>query len=295
LTRLLGACIRAPEYGLQTGLDFCFIKPLSRELPARPPRIPVITATRKVRSGGQGWPLQGGLAKQAREGVTLVAIYLSMHIIACMTRQALNQLIATLQAAPEVRFIRASASQMAGRLLCEFDAPDQDTLLQLLDKHHVTYEWIIRAELSWGEPPTAPAPALEASASSTPPASPRAQQGVPGNRTSGAPEATPEPLAVEQPDTLPVMLSDPSEATILHILRSLRDESAWQIIRAQHDTQPVAVLLMHDAVLAPPPLDVLMYACEADVMARGITSPLPRLSYEQIVDLIFTCGRVMVW
>jgi sulfur transfer complex TusBCD TusB component (DsrH family) len=55
------------------------------------------------------------------------------------------------------------------------------------------------------------------------------------------------------------------------------------------------VLLMHDAVLAPPPLDVPIYACEADVMARGITSPLPRLTYDQIVDLIFACKRVMVW
>jgi hypothetical protein len=38
--------------------------------------------------------------------------------------------------------------QMAGRLQCEFDAPDQDTLLRLLDTHHVASEWIIRAELS---------------------------------------------------------------------------------------------------------------------------------------------------
>ena len=55
-----------------------------------------------------------------------MATYLSMHIIACMTRQALNQLITTMQAAEEVRLVRASASQMAGRLLCEFDAPDQN-------------------------------------------------------------------------------------------------------------------------------------------------------------------------
>ena len=63
-----------------------------------------------------------------------MATYLSMHIIACMTRQALNQLIATMQAAQEIRLIRACASQMAGRLLCEFDAPDQDTLLRFLDR-----------------------------------------------------------------------------------------------------------------------------------------------------------------
>jgi sulfur transfer complex TusBCD TusB component (DsrH family) len=88
---------------------------------------------------------------------------------------------------------------------------------------------------------------------------------------------------------------DTGEATILHILRTLKDDSAWQIIRLQRELRPVAVLLMHDAVLAPPPLDVPMYACEADVMARGITSPLPRLTYDQIVDLIFACKQVTVW
>ena len=92
-------------------------------------------------------------------------IYLSMHIIACMTRQGLNQLIATMQAAEEVRFIRASASQMAGRLLCEFEAPDQDTLLRVLDQHHIAHDWIIRAELIWGEPAAASTPALAASGS----------------------------------------------------------------------------------------------------------------------------------
>jgi sulfur transfer complex TusBCD TusB component (DsrH family) len=218
-----------------------------------------------------------------------------MHIIACMTRQALNQLIATMQAAQEVRFIRASASQMAGRLLCEFDAPDQDALLSFLDKHHVAYEWIIREELTWGERPTASTSAPEASAPVEAQASSIGAEGTPARSTPIATEAHAERSAAEQPSPSTAMFSEPSEATILHILRSLRDESAWQIIRTQHDMQPVAVLLMHDAVLAPPPLDVPMYACEADVMARGITSPLPRLTYDQIVDLIFACERVMVW
>jgi sulfur transfer complex TusBCD TusB component (DsrH family) len=217
-----------------------------------------------------------------------VPTYLSMHIIACMTRQSLNQLIATLQAAQEVQFIRASASQMAGRLLCEFDAPDQDTLLRLLEQHHVTYEWIIRAELSWEEQ-TATSTPVESPASST------GQEVAPQTEALLAPETHTEPLAMAHPSPVTATLHEPTEATILHILRTLRDESAWQIIRMQRDKQSVAVLLMHDAVLAPPALDVPMYACEADVTARGITSPLPRLSYDQIVDLIFACARVMVW
>jgi sulfur transfer complex TusBCD TusB component (DsrH family) len=234
-------------------------------------------------------------AHTAQEGVTSVATYLSMHIIACMTRQALNQLIATLQTAQEVRLIRASASQMAGRLLCEFEAPDQDMLLRLLDQHHVAYEWIIREELSWREQPAASLSVLEASAPVDSQASSTGLEVAPESRTPVATEAHAEPSATEQPSPAATTRGEPSEATILHILRTLKDESAWQIIRTQHERQPVAVLLMHDAVLAPPPLDVPMYACEADVMARGITSPLPRLTYDQIVDLIFTCARVMVW
>jgi hypothetical protein len=226
--------------------------------------------------------------KAAQEGVTSVPIYLSMHIIACMTRQALNQLIAAMQAAEEVRFIRASASQMAGRLLCEFDAPDQDTLLRLLDKHHVTYEWIIREELSWGER-QAMVPSADRQAASTAP------EGLPESTTAVATEAQAETSVMEHASRSTAPSSEPSEAATLHIIRALKDESAWQMIRTQHDMRPVAVLLIHDAVLAPPPLDVPMYACEADVMARGISSPLPRLTYDQIVELIFACKQVIVW
>jgi sulfur transfer complex TusBCD TusB component (DsrH family) len=212
-----------------------------------------------------------------------------------MTRQGLNQLIATMQAAEEIRFIRASASQMAGRLLCEFEAPDQDTLLRVLDQHHIAHDWIIRAELTWGEPTAASTPALAAGGSSGAQASSPRQETALQSQPPAAAEVNAEPSATEEPSPAPAPSNDPSETTTLHILRTLRDDSAWQTIRIQHEMQSVAVLLMHDAVLAPPPLEVPMYACEADVMARGVTSPLPRLTYGQIVDLIFACKRVMVW
>jgi sulfur transfer complex TusBCD TusB component (DsrH family) len=224
-----------------------------------------------------------------------MASYLSMHIIACMTRQALNQLIATMQAAQDLRFIRAGASQMAGRLLCEFDAPDQDTLLRFLDQHYIAYEWIIRQELTWGAQQTANPAAEEIGTSAASQAFSTEPEVVSQSQSHGAPETHVEAPATAQLSPLTASASEPSEATILHILRTLRDESAWQIIRTQHTMQSVAVLLIHDAVLIPPPLTVPMYACEADVMARGITSPLPRLSYDQIVDLIFACKQVMVW
>ena len=59
--------------------------------------------------------------------------------------------------------------------------------------------------------------------------------------------------------------------------------------------QPVAVLLMHDAVLAPPALTTTHVRLRSRCHGTRITSPLPRLTYDQIVDLIFACKRVMVW
>jgi sulfur transfer complex TusBCD TusB component (DsrH family) len=237
----------------------------------------------------------GIINHQQRKGATPVAIYLSMHIIACMTRQALNQLITTMQVAQEIRFIRACASQMAGRLLCEFEAPDQDTLLRFLDKHHITHDWIIRAELTWGEQPAASPPTAEASHGAESGVSLSEPESVPQSQAPVAPETITDPPPTALQTSSRVEHGELREATILHILRRLKDESAWQMINTQHDMQRVAVLLMHDAVLVPPPLDVPMYACEADVAARGIASPLPRLTYDQIVDLIFACQRVMVW
>jgi hypothetical protein len=212
-----------------------------------------------------------------------------------MTRQGLNQLISLMQSAEDIRFIRASASQMAGRLLCEFEAPDQDTLLRVLDHHHIAHDWIIRAELTWGEPSSASTPALAGSRPSGNQASALEQETAPQGQTTAAAEASGQTSVIEPASFASLPSDEASETTTLHILRTLRDESAWQTIRMQHDMQSVAVLLMHDAVLAPPPLEVPMYACEADVTARGITSPLPRLTYGQIVDLIFACKRVMVW
>jgi sulfur transfer complex TusBCD TusB component (DsrH family) len=224
-----------------------------------------------------------------------VATYLSMHIIACMTRQALNELMATLQRARDITLIRASASQMAGRLLCEFEAPDQDTLLRFLEAHNVTYEWIIRVEMSWGGGRAEKASAQADSAPVTSAAVAAAQEAM---SETTPPLAVASPAAVAsavEPASASPAVEEAGTAAILHILRNLKDESAWQIIEAQRLSRPVAVLLMHDAVLAPPPLDVPLYACAADVQARGIGSALPQLTYDQIVELIFASERVMVW
>jgi sulfur transfer complex TusBCD TusB component (DsrH family) len=210
-----------------------------------------------------------------------------------MTRQALKQLIDTLQAAQEFRFIRASASQMAGRLLCEFEAPDQETLLHFLEEHHITHEWIIRVELSWQGEPTGTVSVPGPGEAVTPMASLAGSIATAESPPSGQVGGTAPPALAA--DSQAATVGEAGQAKTLHILRHLKDESAWELITIQRQRQPVAVLLMHDAVLAPPPLEAPLYACEADVLARGISSSLPLLSYDQIIELVFACERVMVW
>ena len=221
--------------------------------------------------------------------------YLSTHIIACLTRQSLAHLIATLQAAREVRLVRASASQMAGRLVCEFTAPDQETLSRFFTAHLLAYEWVMRVELAWGDETGGPGQPQEAAGGAAP--GDRAPRDVPHAKPPPevlAEGASESPAAVES-QVARTPRPGPIEAKVLHILRTLRDDSAWQLIAIQHEAQPVAVLLLHDAVLAPPPLDVPMFACEADVLARHVPSAVPLLTYDQIVDLVFAVERVMVW
>lgn len=233
--------------------------------------------------------------RRGRRGADSVPTYLSMYIIARMTRQALTRLIATLQVAQGVTLVRASASQMAGRLVCEFEAPDQETLLQFFAAHRLTYEWIIRVELAWGAQAAGTGSAPEAAAAATPGACQESELPMAATSAGRQPQVPSEPSAAAEPRPAVSSLPRSGEAKCLHMLRALRDESAWQLIAVQHATQPVVVLLIHDAVLAPPPLDVPMFACEADVRARGAPSPLALLTDDQIVELVFACERVIVW
>ena len=57
-----------------------------------------------------------------------MAIYFSAHTTACLTKQALRELMEGLLAAREVKVRRAVVSQIGGRMLVEAEALDQQTL-----------------------------------------------------------------------------------------------------------------------------------------------------------------------
>lgn len=73
--------------------------------------------------------------------------YLTCHTIACMTRQQLEKLLSELKSDDTVHSVRFVADFAEGRLICEFEASDQETLLAFLTVHNMRQQWVLRAEL----------------------------------------------------------------------------------------------------------------------------------------------------
>jgi hypothetical protein len=79
-------------------------------------------------------------------------LYFSSHTTACLTKQALRELMKQLLKGgdgPEIR--RCVASQIGGRILVESVAPDQRTLDQWFEARRVNCEWIMRIDLDGRE------------------------------------------------------------------------------------------------------------------------------------------------
>jgi len=74
-------------------------------------------------------------------------LYFAAHTTACLTKQALRELMRELLAAGEVSVRRAVASQHGGRMLTEAEVPDQPTLEKFCEAHHVNCQWVMRIDL----------------------------------------------------------------------------------------------------------------------------------------------------
>lgn len=78
--------------------------------------------------------------------------FLSVHVVACLTRQAITGLVERLQRASdeEVRHLHAWCDTIAGRMICQWEAKDKDTLVRWLEKHNVRIrgnsEWVMQVE-----------------------------------------------------------------------------------------------------------------------------------------------------
>lgn len=73
--------------------------------------------------------------------------YLTLHTLACLTRQGAEELTTRLQNAAPVSTRRVLVSLYDGKMLVEFDAPSREALEQWFAAEGFHSDWIIRAEL----------------------------------------------------------------------------------------------------------------------------------------------------
>lgn len=78
-----------------------------------------------------------------------MARYLSLHTIACLTRQQLLSLIEELKHDSTITSVRFVADSVEGKLLCEFEAPNREMVEAFLTIHRMNPHWVIRAEHDW--------------------------------------------------------------------------------------------------------------------------------------------------
>lgn len=74
-------------------------------------------------------------------------LYFSASITACLTKQAMRELMKELMAADEVKIRRMVGSQIGGRMLIESDAPDLPSLEKFFEARRINCEWSMRIDL----------------------------------------------------------------------------------------------------------------------------------------------------
>jgi hypothetical protein len=72
--------------------------------------------------------------------------YLSLHTLACLTRQGAAQLTGRLFSSGGVKARRVQVNMMEGKMLVEFEASDREALQAWLEAEGFHYEWLMRVE-----------------------------------------------------------------------------------------------------------------------------------------------------
>jgi hypothetical protein len=76
----------------------------------------------------------------------LMPRYISLHTLACLTRQGAEQLTSRLAAADRVTMRRVQVNMIEGKMLVEFDSPDRDALEKWFRDEGFHYDWVLRVE-----------------------------------------------------------------------------------------------------------------------------------------------------
>ena len=84
--------------------------------------------------------------------------YVSLHTLACMTRQGAEQLAASMASASSAVVRSVQVNLIEGKMLVEFEAADRETLEAWLKSEGFHYEWLMRIEWSFDKGKLTPVP-----------------------------------------------------------------------------------------------------------------------------------------
>ncbi|MGA2899965.1 MAG: hypothetical protein ABSF40_07030 [Candidatus Acidiferrales bacterium] len=76
-----------------------------------------------------------------------MALYISQHTLACLTRQGAEELTRRLQGAKTVRARRVLVNMQEGKMLVEFEAQSREELEKWLRSEKFHFDWLLRIEL----------------------------------------------------------------------------------------------------------------------------------------------------
>jgi hypothetical protein len=75
-----------------------------------------------------------------------MALYISQHTLACLTRQGAQELTARLQKATPVKTRRVLLNMQEGKMLVEFEAASREELEKWLASEKFHFDWLLRIE-----------------------------------------------------------------------------------------------------------------------------------------------------
>jgi hypothetical protein len=84
--------------------------------------------------------------------------YLSLHSLACLTRQGAEQLAVRLAAAGGIGAQRIQVNMVEGKMLVEFEAADREAAEAWLRAERFHYDWLMRVEWEFEQGKLKPVP-----------------------------------------------------------------------------------------------------------------------------------------
>jgi len=76
-----------------------------------------------------------------------MARFISLHTLACLTRQGAEELTSRMAKATGVRMRRVVVNLYEGKMLAEFEAEKREALEAWMAKEKFHYDWMMRVEL----------------------------------------------------------------------------------------------------------------------------------------------------